>query len=126
MLLKNTLQANACFSLICGVTLLLLPSTIAGLLGQVPVWLLIVLGVGLTAFAVDVYWISRQLPRARVRAQIIFLADVAWVVLTPLVLWLFAAELSKTGVMLLIEIAVIVGLFALVEWKGLQQLRRTV
>jgi hypothetical protein len=122
MLLKNTLQANACFSMICGLLMLVFPSVLAGFLGSVQPWILMAVGLGLLIFAADVYWISRQLPQATARAKIIFWADVAWVVLTPLVLWLFAASFSVTGIMVVIEIAAIVAVFAVLEWKGLQGL----
>ena len=122
MLLKKTLRANAGFSFLSGLLLVSVPSQTATLLGDLPTWLLIVVGSALILFALDVYWISRQLPKAFKRAQIIFWADVAWVLLTPLVIFLFFESLSNLTKIILIDVAVIVAAFAFAEWKGLQQL----
>jgi hypothetical protein len=124
MLLKKTLQANACFSMIFGLLLVAFPSFMAGLFGAIPAGIFMAIGLALLIFAADVFWISRQLPQAIARAQIIFWADIGWVALTPLVLWLFAASFSITGITIALEIAAIVAVFALLEWKGLQGLQQ--
>lgn len=121
MMLQRTLQANACFSLFCGLVLALFSSNLAELLGTIPGWLLVALGIGLIAFAADVYWISRRLDKARSRALAIFWADVGWLVLTPIVLVSLSNYFSTLGIWLMIEIAVIVAIFALLEWVGIKR-----
>lgn len=49
--LRNALLFNAVFSFACGVALLAMPQTIAALLGEVPVMICQILGVGLVLFA---------------------------------------------------------------------------
>ena len=122
MLLKKTLVANALFCFTCGVLLLLLTGPIANWLGNPPLWTLFTLGLSLIVFAADVVWISRGLPESLFRARIIFWADTAWVVLTPFLILIFRSVVPYVGIFLLIDIAVVVALFAWLEWKGLQQL----
>ncbi len=122
MLLKNTLLANVSFSLVCGITLLVLPGKISALMGSFPSWLLMVIGGCLVVFAADVYWISRHLPHAKARAQVIFLADIAWVLITPIILALFYSSFSQLGIIVFIDITLVVAVLAFFEWKGLQEL----
>ena len=122
MLLQKVLWTNAVFSLLCGLLLLIFPKVISVWLGTVPPWLLILLALGLLVFALDVFWIAGKLPQAKVRAQIIFWADIGWVAMTPVALWFFASYFTTVGMFIVLDIALIVAVFALLEWKGLQQL----
>ncbi len=122
MFLSNVLKANALFSAICGFLCLSLSGPIAAMLGEVSPMLLIVLGIGLLIFAADVVWISRQLPEGKARAKVIFWADVSWVVLTPVFIVIFMDRLSTMGLMVLGDIALIVAVFAWLEWRGLKKL----
>lgn len=122
--LKSTLMANALFSTLCGIGLLVAPVYIAQLLGHVPIWLCLTLGIGLLIFALDVIWITNQLPHSVHRAKIIFFADVAWVLITPILLTVFNNYLSEIGRIILVDIAVVVALLAWLEWAGLRKLKQ--
>jgi hypothetical protein len=82
-----------------------------------------VLGVGLLVFALDVFITARKPEPSRGKALIIFCADVGWVVLTPVVMLLLADRITSLGNILLMDIAVIVGIFAAFEWRGIGKLR---
>ena len=118
MLLQRTLLANASFCLLCGLGLVFFTNAITTFAISLPTWLLLGVGLGLIAFAVDVYWLSQHLDRAKNRVFAVFWGDVAWVVMTPIVLILFATHFSALGQWLMIEIAVIVAIFAWLEWRG--------
>lgn len=122
--LKSTLMFNAAFSALTGVACLAFGDGVAGLLGTVPPVAIHVLGGLLIVFAIEVFWVARRLPSSYGFAMAIFMADVAWIALTPVVIAVFASYLSTTGVWLLVDVAVIVGVLAWLEYPGLKKLKR--
>ena len=103
--------------------LLLLPQMVNDYLVALPFWASVAVGIALLAFAADTYVIGKRIPKSVGRADIIFAADVAWVLLTTPIIWLFVDEFTRAGLLAMIDINVIVAMFALVEWLGIKQLR---
>ena len=120
--INTTLYANAVFSVTSGVVFLLFPGFLAESIIELPSIVFLVLGIGLLLFALDVYLTARKNPPSRGKVLYIFGADVAWVVGTPIALLLLADRMTSLGVMLFIDIAVIVAVFAALEWFGLAKL----
>jgi len=119
--LQRTLYANAGFSGICGFALLALPSWWASAVLQVPSAVFALLGAGLIAFAVLV---SSQARMAEPRLGIvkwICVADLAWVIATPVVLLALSGRFTALGIWLMVDIALVVALFALLQYRGLRQ-----
>jgi multisubunit Na+/H+ antiporter MnhF subunit len=118
--LSATLKTNAAFSAIGG-ALLLAPAVLADLMGTIPVWLCQAVGLGLLIFAADVLWVALRLPRSQRFVSWIFAADVAWVLATPVVMLAFAAQLSIWAQLILLDVALVVGVFAFLEWRGIRR-----
>ena len=121
--LPATLCSNALFSGIGGVALLIAPEAIAALMGGFPALICRLAGAGLGVFACDVAWVACRLPGSMRFVKWIFAADAAWVLATPIVMLGFADQLSLWGHLLLIDVGLVVALFAFLEWRGLQQHR---
>ena len=120
--LQRPLRANALFSGVSGLLLVPVPGWWAALIGVAPPWLLTALGLGLLGFSALVLWASaRPVERRRVIAAIIA-ADLTWVLATALVMVAGAAALTGFGRVLLAAVAVVVGTFAVLQWRGWRRL----
>ena len=99
---------------------MLMPAAVAGLLGTVPSWLVLSVGVVLAVFAIDVYLISTRDSWLKKFLPAVFWADVSWIVATPIVLILFSEYLSLTGEIILIAVELMVMLYAVLEWRAMR------
>lgn len=117
--LKTTLYANASFCTLSALVILIIPGWIGTNIIELPTWILIVLGIGLVLFAIDVFFTARSANPTRAKVLYIFSADVAWVILTPVVMLLLADRISQLGNFVLLDIAIIVAIFAALEFRGL-------
>lgn len=120
--LQNVLYANVTFSTACAVAVLAATDLFVSHVLSVPPLVFQVLGVGLIAFALFVFMVARATPLSRKLVMSIFIADVLWVLATPVLLVVMAERIPSTGYVFIVEIAVVVAILALLEWKGLQRL----
>lgn len=120
--LATTLMVNVLCSAAAGAVLVVLPTTMAGIIGNVPVWLCQLVGAGLMLFAAWVFWISRRLPGAHTGVAWVFALDVVWVLGVPVVMVVFASYLSLWGQLLLGGSALLVADFAWLEWHWFKRL----
>lgn len=120
--LKTTLLINTVSSATAGAVLVVAPTTMAGIIGDVLAWLCQLVGAGLMLFAAWVYWISRRLPNARTGVSWIFALDMVWVLGVPVVMLIFASHLTLWGHLLLGGSAALVAVFALLEWHWLKRM----
>lgn len=114
--LQRPLRANAVFSGACGILLVLLPGWWARQIGLAPAWLLAGLGLGLLAFAALVLWASARPAERRGVIAAIIVADLGWVLATPVVMVAGAAQVTAFGLGLLAGVATVVALFAALQW----------
>lgn len=121
--LNTVLYANAAFCSLSALVALVLPGFLAQYIIDLPIAVFIVLGIGLLVFALDVFLTAGKSAPSRGKILYIFCADVAWVVLTPVMMLLLADRITSLGNLLLIDIAIIVGAFAACEWLGIGKLR---
>lgn len=119
--IATTLKINSAVSAVAGLALLAAPAAVGGLLGAVPVWLCQAVGVGLLIFAADVLWVALRLPHSQRFVAWICAADIAWVAATPLVMQVFASELSVWGHLILVDAALLVAAFAFLEWRSVRE-----
>jgi hypothetical protein len=115
-LLTATLAANAAFSGLSGVVLTFAAVPLADWLG-IPIWVSVVIGLGLLAFSVQVAATTRSPQVGAVR--LVIAGDLAWVVSAiGLIVW-FPESMSDEGIFALGLVTVGVGVFATLQWLGL-------
>jgi hypothetical protein len=128
-LLRHTLWGNAVFSIISGAVLVAFAGPFAAWATHEPVSvagldLAIVfelLGLGVVAFGALCGWAASREALPRGLAQVIFAADIAWVVGSALALMLPAAW-TGIGITGIVVVALIVADIAVLEYLGLRRL----
>jgi len=120
-LLKQALRANALFSLLIAIDILLFSQPIAEVMGGFDSIYLTILGVGLLGFSVFLLFISERRSINLRLVKIITFMDVGWIIGSVLLI-IFAPWLSTTGIVLIIGVALVVGLCAYFQTKGMQEL----
>ncbi len=110
--LSLVLTLNAITSGVVGLITLLVPTVIAGLFGEVPAWVCQLVGAGLLIFGLGVGYIVWKLPQSWHLTRWILMLDIAWLVATPIVMLVFARNLSLLGHILLVLTAGIVLWYA--------------
>lgn len=119
--LKYALLFNATCSALLGAALLLAPDVLASLMGEFSSLILKILGGALLFFAADVAFVATRQPVSPGLAKMITVADLAWVLATPVVMLLGSSWLSFWGHVLLLDVALLVAFCALCQWRGLQR-----
>ena len=128
-LLRRTLWGNAVFSMISGAVLVAFAGPFAALATEAPLALaglelsivFELLGVGVVAFGAIAGWAASRETLPRGWARTIFVADVAWVAGSALVL-LLPAPWSTIGIAGIVVVALIVADIAVLEYLGLRRL----
>lgn len=124
--LSRALLANAVFSTLSGATLLGAPGFVASFLGAVPEWSLRVLGGGLVAFGLAVAVAASRRPVHPPTALAVTVADALWVAGSLAVTVLGAELLSGPGPATVLLVAAVVGLFGLLQLRGLVRYARNI
>lgn len=120
-LIRRTLKINAAFSALGGLLMLDFAEAITRSMGSFPVLITQVVGAALVLFALDVLWVATRKTLSATFVKLIYAADVAWVLATPVVMMVFQNQLSLWGHLLLVDVAIAVLAFAWFEGKGLRQ-----
>lgn len=110
--LHIALLANAVFSVVCGLLMLVCPGFIENLLGIQAPLLLRLVGLGLLVFGVDLVHQATRPRLATWRALYASVSDFLWVITSVVGLLLFSDLFSMTGVVLLLIVAGVVLAFA--------------
>jgi predicted ABC-type exoprotein transport system permease subunit len=117
--LRRALLGNALFSGFSGILIVLAEPLVLGWLGlqEISIW---PIGAGLLIFSAYLFWMSQstKLPGALVMGVI--LGDWAWIAGTVVLLLLKAQLFSGFGVFLLLDIALVVAIFAILQARGLK------
>lgn len=121
-ILTRTLAANAGFSAVTGVILVIGAVPVSRWL-SIPTWLAIAVGVGLLPFALVVAKTARN-PRRDSVWQVI-IADIAWVIAAVVVLVGFPRSMSTAGLWSLGLVTVAVADFAALQFIGLRRTAMT-
>lgn len=122
--LRTTLLANALFTALCGLALVIMPGRLATLIGAVGATPLLIIGVVLLLYAVDLgrTALGGTMPRGRI-AYFIGM-DLLWVLGSVVVLWVLAVPFTPAGHWIVLLIADAVGLFGILQYVGLRRLGR--
>ena len=118
--IQNVLRANAAFSGVSGLLMLVFSSQLASTLGGVPRWVVIAIGVGLLVYAADLVRTARGRV-ARSSVVLYVAADCGWVICSALFLLLAPLSPSQVGVVLVVGAALIVAAFAALQALTLKE-----
>ena len=124
-LLKRALLANAAFSIVCGLLIVVFDEWIVSALTRVDhqLW---PLGLMLIGFSASLVWLTTRPSMSPAWVNAVIAADVAWVVGTIVLLVGWSQWFSTSGIWVLTIIAALVLLFAELQWFGLRRLRKSV
>jgi hypothetical protein len=120
--LRRVLYANALFSGFIAVMLILAAGPVASFTGLEYPQVYIVLGIGLLPFAGFAFYAARQVEHNLIFAKIVLWLDVAWVVVSFVLLlggWL---PLTTAGKWAAAFVDDVVAVFAVLEYIGLRRL----
>ncbi|MEM8531525.1 MAG: SRPBCC family protein [Chloroflexota bacterium] len=120
--LKTALLSNALFSTLSGGTMLFFSSSVANLIGVGATLLYQIIGVGLLGFAGYVAWVATRDSINAYKALEIILMDFLWVLGTMLLIPFIWPSLTGIGLLALIGVATIVGVFGFYQLKGIGQM----
>jgi len=120
-ILRFALIFNSAFSFATGLTLALQGYAIAEIFGvdETPVFTL--LGIGLLAFSIAVFAVSRQKPVQTLAVLVIIILDLVWVLSSIPLLLLNPFEFTQTGNIIVGAVALVVFLAALMQSTGLSK-----
>jgi len=126
-LLRKSLRANALFSLLSGILLIIAAGLLAGVMFVEPVELfgfgmdtiLFALGIGIVIFAADVWLISRAERISLLQSKLIVLLDVGWVIGSSALLLLWPDVFSTAGTVSIIVVAIVVADLGFMELLGI-------
>ncbi len=128
-LLRRTLWGNAVFSVISGAILVTFATPFAALATHAPLSvagldlaiLFELLGLGVVAFGAACAWAASRPSLPEGWARVIFVADIAWVAGSVVVLAL-PASWTTAGMAGIVVVALIVADIAILEYLGLRRL----
>lgn len=121
--LRRVLQMNSLVSTLSGLLFILAAGSIAEFLGLDKPSYVMALGIVILLFAAEVYWITRQNPLRRSDVFLVFLLDLAWVVVSAAILLTGWPSLTSEGKWAVLIAADAVAIFAAFEYYGLRRLR---
>ena len=117
--IRRPLLANATFSALSGLIMITCCSSLGSLLGKIQSMDLLLLGIGLVAFASYLLFIAYRTPLEKRQVIAIIIMDLLWVIGSVFLLWLRPIVLTETGQLLIILIAAIVACFALWQYRAI-------
>ena len=122
-LLRIALRANAIFCGLSGVTLLGFSEVVGVWLGLEQRLPLVIVGGLLLVYAISLVIYAGRRTIRHAEAWTAIGSDLAWVIGTATLLWVAPNLFSPTGKLILILVGLLVGAFALLQLKGVRQLR---
>ncbi len=117
--LRRALLGNAIFSGFSGTLIVLAEPLVLGWLGlqKISIW---PIGAGLLIFSAYLFWMSQSTKLPGVLVKGVILGDWVWIAGTAVLLLLKAQLFSGFGVFLLLDIALVVAIFAILQARGLK------
>ncbi len=125
--LRRALAANAAFSAVSGLTLLIFNANLAALIIDASsIWpwfeprvLLMVVGAGLMLFAVLLAVLARQAIPPSVWVRQVIVADIGWAVASAVLVLAAPGALTGAGIAAVVAVAVVVAGLAGLQWQRL-------
>ena len=122
--LRNVLRANAIFSTVSGVFVILFAKSVAQLIALENPLLLIALGIDLLPFAFFVYKVSAMETLNSKWVWVIIEMDILWVVSSVVLLFSNIVPFTTAGMWMIGLLAEVVAIFAVLEYVGLRKAQR--
>lgn len=123
-LLRYALRANASFSIVSGLVFLVAAPPLAAWMGVPSPVYLVVIGIGVLLFAVDLLTNAARTELHLPRTLVVIIMDIAWVVGSAVLLWGIDVGLTDGGRWLVLGIADVVACFAIAQTIGYRRIRR--
>ena len=121
VLLRRIFLADTLLSSVLGLVMALFSRPIEVFMGGDQPDVLMVIGIGLVAFAVLNFTTARETPLNRTKAWIIFEVNVLWVIASIVVLATNMFDLNTIGNVITLVLALGVAGIAFIEWLGLRR-----
>lgn len=119
--LRNSLRANATFSLVSGATFSLAGAPIAEFLGVAPAALVTSVGLNLLGFAAALVWLASRPVVSLSLAKTVIGLDIGWIVGT--IVLVYADVFTRGGALASLLVASVVLSFALLQWIGVRRVQ---
>ena len=123
-LLRASLRGNAAFSALSGIVMIAAAAPLGALMGIAAPYLLPAAGAVLILYSGTLWWNARRPEVSRAEARIAAALDVAWVVLSAVLLLVAPSLLAPAGRWLVAAVALCVAAFAVLQVLGLRALAR--
>ena len=120
--LRGILRANAAFSLLSGLTLIIAHTSLSNLMGVKSVAVLLYLGIGLVLFSTMVFHAAWRKVMSSKQVWSIVLQDGVWVVASGVIVGIEAWGLNTKGYWLIGGVAILVANFAIFQMRFLNRL----
>lgn len=121
-LLRTALRGNGIFSALSGGLLLVASRPLAEWLGVSSAAALLVLGIILLLYAVDLFWVTTGENLSLPFAWFAIIMDVIWVIGSIILLVIDPLGLTVAGKWAIGLVAEVVALFAIAQWLGVRRL----
>ena len=119
--LRRWLRANSAFSALSGSAMLVFSGSLPALLGIGVWWVYAAIGALLVLYAAHLWRVAgRLVDRAEILAIVV--GDAVWVLVSVVLLAL--GVLSSAGIWIVAGVALVIAVFAVMQWKGLAQTER--
>jgi len=123
-LLRNALYANSAFCFLSGLDFVLFSKPIANFLGLSTSSVILVLGIGLLLYGIEIFIFARKENISEGFAKFVIGADIAWVLGSVVLIFSSLVDFTTAGKWATAIIADIVLVFAIVQFVGLRRLAR--
>ena len=121
VLLRRVFLADALFSTVSGLAMVLFSRPIEAFLGGDQPDVLMVIGIVLVVFAVFNFTAARETPLNRTKAWFIFEFNVLWVMASVVAITTNIFDLNTIGNIITLGVALGVAGIAFIEWIGLRR-----
>jgi len=120
-LLRNALYGNSIFCATSGLAFTLFSGPIASFLGLSASWIILVLGIGLLLYGIEVFIFARKENISHGFAKFVIGADIVWVLGSALLIFTNLVAFTSPGKWAIAIIADIGLGFAVVQYVGLRR-----
>lgn len=123
-LLRNALYGNSIFCTTSGLAFALFSDPIAAFLGLSASWVILVLGIGLMLYGIEVFMFARKESISEGFAKFVIGADLAWVLGSAALIFTNLVAFTTPGKWGIAIVADIVLVFAIMQYVGLRRMAR--